>query len=213
MKKNYKLNLETYKKELIVVAVMVLLSTVLLIAAYSINQATSQQYKQLLSELDLLNSEVSEFVEEKKLLADIGTRFKGIQLNGFYGDEDRLSWGESLKDVSQRLKLPNLKYSIAPQEQVLDVAIGHLPSLTVSQSIMKIEADLLHEGDFLTISEVLSKQPGTYRLLGCELDKAEEVSIRKIQKNVSLNCTLAWYTVKYDSSARNAVEDDADMDI
>ncbi|PCI70254.1 MAG: hypothetical protein COB26_04525 [Piscirickettsiaceae bacterium] len=213
MKNNYKYYLELYRKELIIATVMALISIMLLVVTYSNNQEAFQKQEQLISERNMLKSEVNGLVKAEKLLADIGTRFETIRLNGFYGDEDRLSWGEALKEASQRLKLPNLKYSITPQEQVLDVAVGHLSGLILSQSVMKIEADLLHEGDLLTISEALSKQSGAYRLLGCELDKADDISIRKIQKNVSLNCTLAWYTVKYDASQENVVEDDIDMDI
>lgn len=213
MKNTYKHNLQLYKKECIVASALVLASIVLLVVAYSIKQEASQQHQQLITERDMLNSEVRELVKDKKLLADIGTQFEAIQLSGFYGDEDRLSWGEALKGVSQRLKLPNLKYSIAPQEQLEDVAVGHLPGLIVSQSVMKIEADLLHAGDLLTISEALSKESGTYRLLGCELDKVEDISVMKIQKNVSLNCTLVWHTVKYDASVEDVVDEDMDMDI
>lgn len=213
MKNTSKHYFEWYKKELIVAATMALVSIVLLAVTYSHNKEAIQQYERLVSTQDTLTNEIRVLVNAKTLLADIGTRFESVRLNGFYGAEDRLSWGEALKGAAQRLKLPNLKYSIAPQEQVVDVAVGYLPGLILSESVMKIEADLLHEGDLLTITEALSKQAGSFRLLGCALDKIEEISIRNIQKNVSLNCTLAWYTVKYDASEESEVDDELDMDI
>jgi len=188
---------EPYKKELKFAVVAVLTSILLVGYSYSSNGNTFEYYEKLNGQRSGLKVEVDGLVEARDLLADIGTQFENIKVQGFYGDEDRLSWVEVLKVVSDRLKLPNLKYSISPQEKILKISDNSVPGFFLSQSIMSIEADLLHEGDMLDISEALSMQPGLFRLQGCELNKGESSSVYKNKKNMTLKCSLAWHTVEY----------------
>jgi len=188
---------EPYKKELKIAAIAVLASLLLVGFAYNSNANTFEDYEQLSSQRSMLKADVNELVEARDLLANMGTKFENIKLQGFYGEEDRLSWVEVLKIVSDRLKLPNLKYSISPQEKISRISNNSVPGLFLSQSIMSIDADLLHEGDMLDISDALSRQPGLFRVQGCELNKEESSSVYKDKKNMTLKCSLAWHTVKY----------------
>lgn len=213
MNRIQKKQLKRYKNELILVALAGFVSITLLGVSFSFNNEITGELEQLKYENAVHNRKINDLVDAKQLLKDIGSKFDAIKINGFYGNEDRLSWAEALKGSSLRLKLPNLKYSISPQETVMELAVGFLPGLLLSQSIMKIEADLLHEGDLLSLSAALSAEPGLYRLLGCELEKGDDISVNTIQKNVSLTCSLAWYTVKHDSSQDSPIEEDIDLEI
>jgi len=211
-----KCQIDLYKKELSIAVIAALVSVLLVAFSYNSKSNSFQRYEQLSNEKAGLKNEVNYLVEAKSLLANIGTRFEDIKVQGFYADEDRLPWVEVLKVVSERLKLPNLKYSISPQEKIPEISDSSFPGLVLSQSIMSIDADLLHEGDLLNISEALSKQPGLFSVQGCELNKTEGTSVRKIQRNMVFKCSLAWYTVKYTPDETMVDEDlelDMDMDI
>jgi len=205
--------IELYKSELIIVAFACLLSIALLVMSVDVNKAARHELEQLVFKKDAQVNKINNLMATQQMLKDIGSKFEALKSNGFYGSEDRLPWAEALKDSSQRLKLPNLKYSISPQEKVEKLAISFLPSLMLSQSVMNIEADLLHEGDLLSLSEALSTQLGLYRVVGCELEKGDDISVNTIQKNVSLKCSLAWHTLKYDPAQNDAIEEDIDLGI
>lgn len=168
--------------------------------------------EQAMTQQRQLNRETDQLRKNKDFLDKTGTSFVHIKAQGFFGEEDRLSWGETLKITAQRLKLPSLKYSIRPQQQLQDIGSGYSPALSLSQSIMDIEADLLHEGDFITLSEQLSELPGLFRVLDCELSKEKEISLSQPNKNISLKCSLAWHTVKHSTVEDGEMfEDDIDL--
>lgn len=150
---------------------------------------------------------------QARLLKDSGDSFTRLKAQGFYGEEDRLSWSETLKTTAQRLKLPKFKYSIRPQQNLPTIGPGYTPALLLSQSIMDIEADLLHEGDFIEISEQLSNMPGLFRVLGCELTKEKNVTLTEPHKNVALKCLQAWYTLQYSPEDEEMLVDDIDMEV
>jgi len=208
-----KKQLELYKSELIIVTFASLLSIALLVMSVGVNNAATHELEQLISKEEAQVNQINNLLATQQILKDIGSKFEALKLHGFYGDEDRLRWAEALKASSLRLKLPNLKYSISPQNKVEELAADFLPGLLLSQSVMDIEASLLHEGDMLSLSRALSAQQGLYRVLGCELKKSDDASVNAIQNNVSLKCSLAWHTVKYDSEQDNMIEEDIGLGI
>lgn len=200
-------NLAPYTRQLIFVAVAVVISIVILVSSYSHYSHAKQKKAQAIAQQDHLYWEINQYIEDKRFLDNIGQSFEQIKAQGFFGEEDRLSWAEAIKTTAQRLKLPNLKYSIRPQQEIADVGDGISPDLLVSQSIMDIEADLLHEGDFITMSEQLSRMPGLFRVLACDLRKEKEITLTEPSKNIGLKCSLAWNTAKY-SPREDTFEDD-----
>ena len=204
--------LKPYTRQLVILLIACVVSvSVLSIGHTRYNDAHSQK-EQAITRVNQLNRETSQLEESQVFLDKTGMSFRNIQTQGFYGEEDRLLWGETLKATAQRLKLPKFKYSIRPQQQIGTVGSGFSPSLSLSQSIMDIEADLLHEGDFVSISEQLSKMPGLFRVIDCELIKEKEISLTEPNKNVSLKCSLAWHTVKHVVVDEEMIEDDIDLE-
>lgn len=197
MKKLLPKSLLPYQQQIVILIVAVTLSCAMLAMSYSHYSQAQQNNAQLLAQQSLLSQDIEQLIEDKKLISEVGDNFNYLQAQGFFGDEDRLSWGEALKITAQRLKLPSLKYSIRPQQQITNIGGQTLPSLQLSQSIMDIEAELMHEGDFMTLSEQLSRLSGLFRVQDCQLDRVENISTSVLQKNINLKCSLAWHTVKH----------------
>lgn len=198
--------LKPYSVQLILVAIATIVSIAILGAGYYYYTDAKQKNTQAIALQDSIYRDIDQLIENKRFLDNAGDSFTRIQAQGFFGDEDRLAWAETLKTTAQNLKLPNLKYSIRPQQAVSNIGPGVSPALHLSESIMDIEADLLHEGDFIEISKQLTKMPGLFRVQGCELNKAKEISLTEPAKNIALKCSLAWHTVKHSPI------DDADID-
>ena len=205
--------LKLYKGELIVVVIASLLLITLLVISVTVNNEVMGELEQLRFKQAAQVRKINNLLDTQQMLTDISGKFESIKLSGFYGDEDRLRWAEALKDSALRLKLPHLKYSISPQKKVGELGIGFLPGVFLSQSIMEIGASLLHEGDLVSLSKALSAEQGLYRVLGCELEKGSDGLANTIQRNVSLKCSLAWHTVKYDPAQESVIEEDVGLGI
>jgi hypothetical protein len=208
-----KQKLKIYKGELIIVAIASLLSITLLVISVTVNNEVMDELEQLRFKQAAQVRIINNLLDTQQMLTEISGQFESSKLNGFYGDEDRLRWAEALKDSALHLKLPHLKYSITPQKKIGELGMGFSPGVLLSQSIMDVEASLLHEGDLLSLSKALSAEKGLYRVLGCELEKDGDGLADTIQKNVSLKCALAWHTVKYDPVQDSVIEEDVGLGI
>jgi cell division protein FtsL len=203
-------NLKPYARQLLMLLLASAISLAILLIGVNHYNRVEQKNEQILIRQDELHREIQQLTANQKFLKNTGESFKYIQSLGFFGAEDRLSWAETLKRTAHLLKLPELKYSISPQQQVSGLGEGLAPSLQLSQSVMNIEAGLLHDGDFITLSEQLSLAPGLFRVLGCDLQKENEIALTKPVKNISLKCALAWNTLAYSPEDDVSAEDEFD---
>jgi cell division protein FtsL len=197
MKKNRQPSYKKYQQELIVLLFAIIASAGMLVFAVSYYQDVHQESQQTQNLQNNLNREIDSLIEEQQLYAKIGRSFNHIATLGFYGEEDRLTWVENLKKTIQLLELPHFKYAISPQQKIKIIGHGFTPELSVYETIMDIEAGLLHEGDFLQISSHLAEvSTGMFRIKDCALVKGSEIVTNKVKQNLELKCSLAWYTVK-----------------
>lgn len=203
-------NLKPYARQLLMLLLASTISLAILLMGVNHYNHIKQKNNQILIRQDELLHEIQQLTANQKFLKNTGESYKHIQSLGFFGAEDRLSWAETLKRTAHLLKLPELKYSISPQQRVDNLGEGLPPSLQLSQSVMNIEAGLLHDGDFITLSEQLALAPGLFRVLGCDLQKEKEIALTKPAKNISLKCALAWNTLAYSPEEDDIAEDELD---
>lgn len=212
MKNPSLLALKPYSGQIVSLAISLSVSVAIVGVSYAWFKDAEAKLERAETQKRQLVLDIDQLRERQDFLAKADVSFEQVKSQGFFGDEDRLSWGEALKATAQRLKLPSLKYSIRPQMQISSVSPAYSPALILSESIMDIEAHLLHEGDFISLSEELSKLPGLFRVVDCNITKEKEIIITEPNKNISLKCSLAWHTVKYvESSESDFLEDDIDL--
>jgi len=185
-----------FKLELLQLLSAIVFTALILTLSSLYMDDVDQEIFSVTSQQSRLNAEIDRLIEDEALLNKMGGRFEILKERGFYGIEDRLAWTEILKQVSERLKLPNFKYSIQPQQDISNIGPGFQANLGLSESVMRIEADLLHEADFSTIVQQLNDfAPGSFRVGECKITKEGAISLSRINRNFSINCSLAWYTV------------------
>jgi len=194
-----------FRTELLQLMIALLGSCLLLAWAYSYAGQLDEQTTQATNEQYQTRQDIERLVENKRIVKQMKPAFLQLKAKGFYAEEDRLAWTEVLKQVSEHLKLPGFKYSISPQKRVSNVGPGFQSNLGLAESLMEIEADLLHEGDFIRIIERLAHvAPASFTVRGCSLKKEDDIVLTEIKRNVGLSCQLAWYTVKPMVSDRGA---------
>ena len=131
-------------------------------------------------------------------------RFYTLRSLGALGNENRLDWIERLTAIREELRLPRLTYTIAaraPDPQMPDPGAG----LRFETSRMRLEFDVVHEGDLLRIIERLrTPAMGMFEVRSCALSRmrvgvpgadsaAPEAGVAR--SNLAGVCELDWLSM------------------
>jgi len=189
--------LTEFKVRIIQLLLVTVFAGLILTGAFLYAGDIDKQKADALHQQSQINSDIDRLIEDDNIVRSMSASFLQLKSKGFYAQEDRLAWTEVLKQLSEQLKLPNFKYSISPQKIISNIGSGFQSDLELAESLMEIEADLLHEGDFVSITEQLSVfAPAVFNVSECHIEKEKLIVLKQIKRNIGLRCTLAWYTVK-----------------
>lgn len=127
-------------------------------------------------------------------------RFRELEQNGMIGDERRLAWIEALQAANRDLKLPKLRYEIAPRQAVaLSGADVDSQYIELHRSTMTLDIGALHEGDVLSLLRSLAdEQAGIMEAEACLFSRARpaaSLSFDPRVANLDVSCRLHWYTL------------------
>jgi hypothetical protein len=136
---------------------------------------------------------------EKAMITKYLPRYQALINKGFVGEERRIEWVEALREQHKNHKLFGIKYSISHQEKYTPVFAANPGGFTLSRSVMKLDLDMLHEGDLLQLTESLTtKNTAPFILRDCEiarLNPAGQISNQLIA-NLHAACELDWLTIR-----------------
>ena len=134
--------------------------------------------------------------EQRWLVESRLPEFRALEAAGVIGEEQRLTWIETLQEVAARVGLPSLRYRIEPR-----TSYGADPDLDSDayrsfSSVVRVEAGLLHEGDFERLMRGLAtRRAGLYRIERCDLRRAgPSFVMRAGAVNLAAECDLRWIT-------------------
>lgn len=170
---------------------------------YSVGQQQSLQAQQT-----LLNSARQHFQSagiEKDTITTYLPQYQGLIDKGFVGEERRIEWVDELRAQHKKHKLFGVNYSISQQEKYRPSFASNIGGFALNRSIMKLELDMLHEGDILQLVESLSaNNTAPFMLRDCELTRlnnnSEQMS-RQLVANLHAQCELDWLTLHEPVSA------------
>lgn len=135
--------------------------------------------------------------DEKQLIVRYVDSYQHLQRLGFVGDEQRINWVEGLRLANDQAQLFGVQYQIGAQQPypyASDLDPGHL---VLHQSLMKIDFNVLHEGDLLRFLGTLAKQgAGVFAVNQCMMDRIATTGGTRFQPNLRVECELAWLTLK-----------------
>lgn len=141
---------------------------------------------------------------EKEMITEYLPKYRGLISKGFVGEERRIEWVENLRLQHNNYKLFGIKYSISRQEQYTPTFAANLGGFTLNRSIMKLEFDMLHEGDLLQLTEALSAEKNApFILRDCEINRLNSggpISSQLIA-NLHAQCEIDWLTLREPASA------------
>jgi len=130
---------------------------------------------------------------DKQEIHDYQLKFVTLRERGFVGKERRLDWMEHIKHIRESRNLFPISYEISAQQvfQVdSEVLIG---DLELRGSKMKLQMDLLHEGDLLNFLDDL-KHKGFYTVQECTVKRTGAES-ESAHLPLAAECVIYWLTL------------------
>ncbi len=134
---------------------------------------------------------------EKELIARYLPNYQKLDALGFVGEDQRINWLDALRNVNQKGGLFGISYDITPKKAYPYAAALGGSQLNLSQSVMKLRFQMLHEGDLQKFFEYLAEQnAGVFIVNQCSVRRASITPVARFQPNMNAECELAWITAQ-----------------
>ncbi|MDP3677618.1 MAG: hypothetical protein Q8R23_00820 [Methylotenera sp.] len=164
---------------------------------YNTNQEQALQTQQ-----NLLNAARQRYQSsgtEKDMITEFLPQYQALISQGFVGEERRIEWVDDLRAQHKNHKLFDIKYNISQQEKYTPIFAPNLGGFVLHRSIMKLELDMLHEGDLLQLTESLNaNNAASFMLRDCEIVRLNTngTPSNQLIANLHAQCELDWLTLR-----------------
>lgn len=178
-------------------ALCVIAAAAMLSASYYFKENMQRQYQ---ASHQLFRNASNQYLavdEEERIIEEFYPEFVRLYRRGLLGDEQRLSWLETLRGAGEAIKLPELSWKLDAQRRIETAYPLALGTYGVYASAMTLTAGLLHEGDLLRLLDALERGAnGQYSVRECALTRqAGDGDIAVDETNIRAECTLDWLTL------------------
>ena len=182
-----------------VICSSILISGIILYTSsvYAINTQKDRRIAQ--TQLNQARNKLTMARQDRDNLASYSKEYDALESNKIIGDEHRLDWMEGLAKLRQQNLVLSFGYNIAPQKKYVPQPAMDSGNFDIHYSEMKLQFDLLHEGQLLNFFDALRRQiKGHYQLESCKLERAiaVEESGPSIGANIKAECNGGWITLK-----------------
>lgn len=134
---------------------------------------------------------------ETDLIARYLPNYQKLSALGFVGDDQRINWLDALRNVNQKGGLFGINYDIAAKKAYPYAAALGANQLNLTQSVMKLRFQMLHEGDLPKFFEYLAEQnAGVFIVNQCSVRRVSATPPARFQPNMSAECEVAWITAQ-----------------
>jgi hypothetical protein len=124
--------------------------------------------------------------------------YNDLLASGFIGEERRIEWIERLRQIHAQHKLFSIDYSIGLQEDYKPSFLPNMGTFVLHRSIMKLNLDMLHEGDLLSLLDGLHEQTAPFIVRDCEIKRpiGAVVNSKVLTSNLKAVCEIDWLTLR-----------------
>ena len=182
---------------IISLGVAIILMTLLVSYTQSRKDTAQQALQSQQSQLNQARQRYQTSGQEKETIAKYLPVYQQLIANGFIGEERRIEWVDTLRNIHQQNKLFTINYSIGTQEEYKPMFALNAGPFSLHRSLMKLELAMLHEGDLLTLLQSLSaQQTAPFILRQCEIKRVGEIKTTALTANMLATCELDWLTIR-----------------
>jgi len=182
------------RKALIVLIASLLSSAALVGAGSALLTKQQEGMNQAQAQLsDALNKR-RQAENDQQEIQDYQPKYLTLRAKGFVGEEKRLDWMEQIKAIRESRKLLPITYEISAR-QVFQVDPGvSIGNLELRGSKIKLQMDLLHEGDLLNLLDDL-KHKGFYTAQECTVKRVGTEPVNSQSPRLTAECALYWLSL------------------
>ena len=135
---------------------------------------------------------------EKETITQYLPIYNDLLVKGFVGEERRIEWVESLRQIHAQHKLFSIDYQIGLQEDYKPSFIPNMGAFVLHRSTMKLDMNMLHEGDLLNLLDGLHEQTTPFIVRECEIKRpvGAAVNTKNLTSNLKASCEIDWLTLR-----------------
>ena len=198
MKAENKLDWSVLQGSVITFVVSIAISAALIGSTWYYKDKMHREYQMQKSRFQSISNQYLAVDQEEKLIRDYYPKFVELYNKGIIGQERRLTWIETLNNAEDRIKLPSITYDIASQNKYVPDYSLNIGNFQIYSSPMKLNMNLLHEGDLKKLLDALSTNaPGIYNVSNCKLRPSGQIILDDASKgNITAECELKWFNIK-----------------
>lgn len=136
--------------------------------------------------------------DDQQNMATYTKEYSAIQRREIIGEEQRLNLIEALETLRQQNRVIDFKYAITPQQPYKPVPALDSGNFDLKLSAMKLQFDLLHEGQLINFFDSLRHDMnGWFILEKCTLERNTGSAQNDISSaQLKADCTGGWLTMK-----------------
>jgi len=192
----------TLLRSIAVFSVMLILSVVFISASYIYKEDAYADQQSSKRAMRLWQVKINSSVENNQIIDEFEANFLKLVNQGVVGEENRLSWFETIQSTAKKRGMPSVKYSISERKalQASNLSMQY-QGIDVFKSVMTLNIRMAHEGDLFALLNDLRKADGLFAVDNCDVKKISK-KVVDTENNMKAHCELGWYTFK--SSKSNA---------
>lgn len=147
-------------------------------------------------------TKINSSVQNNQIIDEFESNFLKLVNQGVVGEEDRLSWFETIQNTAKKRGMPSVKYSISTQQALNESNLkSEYRGIDVFKSVMTLDIKMAHEGDLFALLNDLKKADGLFAIDRCDIEKISKKDV-DTDNNMKAYCELGWYTFKGSRAGR-----------
>jgi len=176
-----------------------LISAVILYSSNMYAESTQNARRYAQNMLNDARNHLTTSIQDQENMAIYADEYGVLIEQKIIGDDQRLDWMEGLEKIRRKNLVTDFRYNIAPQRIYVPQPAIDSGNFDLHYSEMKLQFDLLHEGQLLDFFNAMRTGiKGWYQLEGCTLQRtgAESESQQSGMTRLKAECSGGWITLK-----------------
>ena len=186
----------TLVRSIIIFSVILLLSITFISSSHIYKEGVYEDQQASKRAMRLWKAKINSSVENNQIIDEFESNFLKLVNQGVVGEENRLSWFETIQSTAKKRGMPSVKYSISERKPL---QAGNLnmqyQGIDIFKSIMTLNIKMAHEGDLFALLNDLRKADGLFAIDSCNIEKVSK-KVVDTENNMKAYCELGWYTFK-----------------
>lgn len=136
--------------------------------------------------------------DDRANMATYAEEYEQLLKRNIIGDEQRIDWIDGLETLRKQNIVLGFTYAIAPQQTYKPPTALDSGNFILNASEMKLDFDLLHEGQLVNFFNALRIGiKGQFLLNGCSVERLDKANTAPgITPQLKAECTGVWLTLK-----------------